>query len=45
MGGACSKYGGEKGCIRSWWGNLKEKDYWGDPGVDGRLILRWAFEK
>jgi len=23
-----------------WWGNLRERDYLGDPGVDGRIILR-----
>jgi hypothetical protein len=23
-----------------WWENLREKDHWGDPGVDGRIILR-----
>jgi hypothetical protein len=22
-----------------WLGNLKERGYWGDPGVDGRIIL------
>jgi hypothetical protein len=22
-----------------WWGNLREGDHWGDPGVDGRIIL------
>jgi hypothetical protein len=21
-----------------------EKDQWGDPGVDGRIILRWIFK-
>jgi len=26
-----------------WWGTLKEKAHWGDPGVDGRIILRWIF--
>jgi len=28
-----------------WWGNLGEKDHLGDPGVDGRIILRWIFRK
>jgi len=23
-----------------WWGNLRERDHLGDPGVDGRIILR-----
>jgi hypothetical protein len=21
------------------WGNVRERDHWGDPGVDGRIIL------
>jgi len=25
------------------WGNLWERDHLGDPGVDGRIILRWIF--
>ena len=25
--------------------NLRERDYWGDPEVDGRIILRWIFRK
>jgi hypothetical protein len=28
-----------------WWGNLRERGRLGDPGVDGRIILRWAFRK
>ena len=23
-----------------WWGNLMERDHWGDPDVGGRIILR-----
>jgi hypothetical protein len=23
------------------WGSLREKDHWGDPGVDGNIMLRW----
>jgi len=44
MGGACSAYRGEvyKGF---WWGNLREREYLEDPGVDGRIILRWIFKK
>jgi hypothetical protein len=28
-----------------WWGNLRERDHRGDPGVDWRIILRWIFKK
>ena len=28
-----------------WLGNLKERNHLGDPGVDGRIILRWIFRK
>jgi hypothetical protein len=27
------------------WGGLRERDHWGDPGLDGRIILRWVFRK
>jgi len=44
MGGACSAYGGEA-YTGFWWGNLRERDRLGDPGVDGSIILRWIFRK
>jgi len=25
--------------------NLGERDHWGDPDADGRIILRWIFKK
>jgi len=28
-----------------WWGSLRGRDHLGDPGVDGRIILRWVFRK
>jgi hypothetical protein len=28
-----------------WWGNLSDRDDLEDPGVDGRIILRWIFRK
>ena len=28
-----------------WWGNLRERDHLGDPGVDVRIILRRIFKK
>jgi hypothetical protein len=28
-----------------WWENLREGDHLEDPCVDGRIILKWIFEK
>jgi hypothetical protein len=32
-------------CTGFWWGNLRERDHLEDPGIDGRIILRWIFRK
>jgi hypothetical protein len=45
MGGACTAFGGKDRRAVFWWGNLKERDHLGDPGVDGRIILRWILKK
>jgi hypothetical protein len=37
--------GEERGVHRVLVGNLSERGLWGDPDVDGRIILRWIFRK
>jgi hypothetical protein len=37
--------GGERRVCRVWWENLREREQWGDPGVDCRLLLGWIFKK
>jgi hypothetical protein len=36
---ACSVYEG-RGVVFTgyWWGNLRERDHWGDPDVDSRFL-------
>jgi hypothetical protein len=34
-----------KACTGFWWGNLRGRDHWGDPGIDGKIILRCIFRK
>ena len=45
MGGACGAYGGGEVCTRVLVGKPEERDHWGDPDLDGRIILRWIFRK
>jgi hypothetical protein len=46
MGRACSKYGGKRDIHTGFWsGDLREGDNLGDPGVDGRIILKWPLNK
>ena len=28
-------------CTVFWWGNLRERDYSGDLGIDDKIILKW----
>ena len=44
VAGACSAYGGGGAYTGFLWGSLRE-DQLGDPGVDGRIILRWISRK
>jgi hypothetical protein len=37
--------GESRGCTGFWWGNLRERDHWGDPDVNGRIILRRIFRE
>jgi hypothetical protein len=43
--GHVARMGRVAGCIGFWLGNLTERENWGDPGVDGRIILGWIFRK
>ena len=38
-------WGKGEGCTGFWWGNLRERDHWGGPDADGRIILRSIFRK
>jgi hypothetical protein len=39
------RMGRREACMGFWWGNLRKRGHWGDPGVDGRIILGCIFMK
>ena len=44
MGGACSTQWRGEMYTGFWWGNLRERDHLGDPGVDGNtemIFRKW----
>jgi len=43
--GHVSRVGERRGVYRVLVGNLKERDRLGDPGIDGRIILRCILRK
>jgi len=43
--GHVARMGEERVCIGSCWGNRRERDQWGDLGVDGWIILEWIFRR
>jgi hypothetical protein len=43
--GHVARLGESRGVYRVWWGILREIDYFEDPGIDGKIILRWIFRK
>jgi hypothetical protein len=43
--GHVARMGRGEACTGFWWRHLRERDHWGDPGVYGKIILKWIFRK
>jgi len=43
--GHVARMGEGRGVNRVLVGKPGERDHWGDPGADGRIIFRWIFMK
>jgi len=43
--GYVARMGRGEACTGFCRGNLMDRNHWGDPGVDGMIILRWIFRK
>jgi hypothetical protein len=43
--GYVAPMGEGRGVYRVLWGHLIERDHLEDPGIDGRIMLRWMFRK
>jgi hypothetical protein len=44
MGRTCGTYGERRGAYRALVGKPEGRNHLKDPGVDGRIILKWIFE-
>ena len=44
MASACRTYGVDEMCIQSLVSNSEEEDHLKDPGVDGRMTLKWILK-
>ena len=37
--------GREDACTGFSWGNMRERDHLEDPGIEGRILLKWIVKK